>query len=309
MSAITAGDRLPVTKQPGTDVNQVRVLRSEWIKLWSLRSTRWSLAFGLLGMLLGIVVAAFDIGRWSQLSLYSQQHYKSVDTALIGWHLSELAIGVLGVLVITGEYSTGMIRSTFMAVPKRLPVLWAKVLVFALVVLLLSFPMTFVGFFGASAVLAQHHVNPSLSTPGALRAVIAIPLFLAVLAVFTVSLGALIRNSAGAIATFAGIIFVLPGLVGVLSNSLKNSISPYLPSNAASAFFTTPIRQTTSCTRGSVSRCSAATRRCCWRARRCCSLRETFEYRYLTGSGRGLAAVDVRFSCVSHVYRLQRGLS
>jgi hypothetical protein len=105
--------------------------------------------------------------------------------------------------------------------------------------LVLSFPMTFIGFFGASAVLAQHHVNPSLSTPGALRAVIAIPLFLAVLAVFTVSLGALIRNSAGAIATFAGIIFVLPGLVGVLSNSLKNSINPYLPSNAASAFFTT----------------------------------------------------------------------
>jgi ABC-2 type transport system permease protein len=239
MSAITAGDRLPVTKQPGTNVNQVQVLRSEWIKLWSLRSTRWSLAFGLLGMLLGIVVAAFDMGRWSQLALETRLHYKSVDTALIGWHLSELAIGVLGVLVITGEYSTGMIRSTFMAVPKRLPVLWAKVLVFALVVLVLSFPMTFVGFFGASAVLAQHHVNPSLSTPGALRAVIAIPLFLAVLAVFTVSLGALIRNSAGAIATFAGIIFVLPGLVGVLSNSLKNSINPYLPSNAASAFFTT----------------------------------------------------------------------
>jgi len=200
MSAITASDRMPVTKQPGADVSQARVLRSEWIKLWSLRSTRWSLAFGLLGMLLGIVVAAFDMGRWSQLPLDSQQHYKSVDTALIGWHLSELAIGVLGVLVITGEYSTGMIRSTFMAVPKRLP---------------------------------------SLSTPGALRAVIAIPLFLAVLAVFTVSLGAMIRNSAGAIATFAGIIFVLPGLVGVLSNSLKNSINPYLPSNAASAFFTT----------------------------------------------------------------------
>ena len=239
MSAITTVDRLPVATQPGSDVSQARVLRSEWIKLWSLRSTRWSLAFGLLGMLLGIVVAAFDMGRWSQLPLDTQQHYKSVDTALIGWHLSELAIGVLGVLVITGEYSTGMIRSTFMAVPRRLPVLWAKVIVFALVVLVLSFPMTVIGFYGASAVLAQHHINPSLSTPGALRAVIAIPLFLSVLAVFTVALGAIIRNSAGAIAAFAGIIFVLPGLVGVLSNSLKNAINPYLPSNAASAFFTT----------------------------------------------------------------------
>ena len=238
MSAIASLPRVSARPQPGRDISQSQVLRSEWIKLWSLRSTRWSLALGMLGMLLGIVVAGFDMGRWSQLSLDTRLHYKSVDTALIGWHLSELAIGVLGVLVITGEYSTGMIRSSFMAVPKRLPVLWAKVLVFSLVVLVLAFPMTFIGFFGASAVLAQHHVNPSLSSPGALRAVIAIPLFLAVLAVFTVSLGALIRNSAGGIAIFAGVIFVLPGLVGVLSNSLKNAINPYLPSNAASAFFT-----------------------------------------------------------------------
>lgn len=238
MSAITTVDRIPAGTQPGRTVSQSQVLRSEWIKLWSLRSTRWSLAAGLLGLLLGIVVAIFDMSRWSTLPLDTRLHYKSVDTALIGWHLSELAIGVLGVLVITGEYSTGMIRSTFMAVPRRLPVLWAKVLVFATVVLVLAFPMTFIGFFGAAAVMSQHHVNPSLSTPGALRAVIAIPLFLTVLAVFTVSLGALVRNTAGGIAIFAGIIFVLPGLVGVLSTSLKNSINPYLPSNAASAFFT-----------------------------------------------------------------------
>jgi hypothetical protein len=189
MSAITAIDQVPVRSRPGGKVTQSRVLRSEWIKLWSLRSTRWSLAAGLLGLLLGIVVAIFDMSRWSTLPLDTRLHYKSVDTALIGWHLSELAIGVLGVLVITGEYSTGMIRSTFMAVPRRLPVLWAKVLVFATVVLVLSIPMTFIGFFGASAVMGQHHVNPSLSSPGALRAVIAIPLFLTVLAVFTVSLG------------------------------------------------------------------------------------------------------------------------
>jgi ABC-2 type transport system permease protein len=238
MSAITTVDRIPERTQPGRNVTQSQVLRSEWIKLWSLRSTRWSLAAGLLGLLLGIVVAIFDMSRWSTLPLDTRLHYKSVDTALIGWHLSELAIGVLGVLVITGEYSTGMIRSTFMAVPKRLPVLWAKVLVFATVVLVLAFPMAFIGFFGAAVVMSQHHVNPSLSTPGALRAVIAIPLFLTVLAVFTVSLGAVVRNTAGGIAIFAGIIFVLPGLVGVLSTSLKNSINPYLPSNAASAFFT-----------------------------------------------------------------------
>jgi ABC-2 type transport system permease protein len=238
MSALTAVRDLPAAGRRAGRVTQRGVLRSEWIKLWSLRSTRWSLAAGLLGLMLGIVVAGFDMSRWFQLPLEERLHYKSVDNALIGWHLSELAIGVLGVLVITGEYTTGQIRSTFMAVPNRLPVLWAKILVFSAVVLVLSIPMTVLGFYGASAVMTQHHVNPSLASPGALRAVIAIPLFLTVLAVFTVSLGALVRNTAGAIAIFAGVIFVLPGLVGVLSNSLKNAINPYLPSNAASAFFT-----------------------------------------------------------------------
>jgi ABC-2 type transport system permease protein len=228
----------PTPARPGRAVTQAQVLRSEWIKLWSLRSTRWSLALGTLGMLLGIVVAAFDMSRWHTFTPHMRHTYSPIDTALIGWHLAELAIGVLGVLVICGEYSTGMIRSTFMAVPTRLPVLWAKVLVFATVTFALTVPMTFIGFFAASAVLAQHHVNPSLSTPGALRCVIAIPLFLTVLAVFTVALGALVRNIAGGIAIFAGIIFVIPGLVGVLSTSLKNAINPYLPSNAASAVFT-----------------------------------------------------------------------
>lgn len=238
MSALSAVSDVPASASPGRAVTQRQVLRSEWIKLWSLRSTRWSLALGVLGLLLGIVVASFDMSRWNSLPLDTRLHYTSVDTALIGWHLSELAIGVLGVLVICGEYSTGMIRSTFMAVPTRLPVLWAKVIVFAAVTLVLSFPMTFIGFFGAAAVMTQHHVNPSLSTPGALRCVIAVPVFLAVLAIFTVSLGALVRNTAGGIAIFAGIIFVIPGLVGVLSTTLRNAINPYLPSNAASAFFT-----------------------------------------------------------------------
>ena len=238
MTVLTDVSDIPVRARPGRAVTQAQVLRSEWIKLWSLRSTRWSLALGTLGLLLGIVVAAFDMSRWHTFTPAMRRSYSPIDTALIGWHLAELAIGVLGVLVICGEYSTGMIRSTFMAVPTRLPVLWAKVVVFATVTLVLTFPMTFIGFFAASGVLAQNHVNPSLSTPGALRCVIAVPLFLTVLAVFTVALGALVRNIAGGIAIFAGIIFVIPGLVGVLSTSLKNAINPYLPSNAASAVFT-----------------------------------------------------------------------
>jgi ABC-2 type transport system permease protein len=227
-----------VDTRPGRSVALPQVLRSEWIKLWSLRSTRWSLGLGILGMLLGVVVSAFVMARWPHFTSSQRRQFSPVDTALIGWHLSQLAIGVLGVLVICGEYTTGMIRSTFMAVPARLPVLWSKIVVFAAVTLVLALPMTFIGFFGAGAVLSEHHVAPTLSTPGALRCIIAIPIYLAVLAVFTISLGALLRNTAGGIAAFAGIIFVIPGIVSVLSTSLRNAINPYLPSNAASAFFT-----------------------------------------------------------------------
>jgi ABC-2 type transport system permease protein len=238
VSAIGAAPLSPSAPARTGQVTQARVLRSEWTKLWSLRSTRWSLVAVVLGLLLGIANSAFDMSRWYSLPLHVRLDYKSVDNSLIGWHFSQLAVGVLGVLVITGEYATGMIRSTFMAVPTRLPVLWSKVLVFASVVFVLALPATVIDFFVSAAILTQHHVNPSLSTPHALRAVLGIPLFFTALAVFTVALGALIRNTAGAIAAFAGILFVLPGFVGVLSTSLQNAISPYLPSNAASALFT-----------------------------------------------------------------------
>jgi ABC-2 type transport system permease protein len=245
MTTATAAP-LPVDALPGR-VTQTNVLRSEWTKLWSLRSTRWALAAGILGLLLGIADTAFDMSRWYSLPLETRLHYKSVDNSLIGWHFAELAVGVLGVLVITGEYATGMIRSTFMAVPTRLPVLWAKVLVFATVVFALSLPVTLVDFLISSSILTQHHVSPSFSTPGALRAVIGVPLFLTVLAVFTVSLGALLRNTAAGIAT---------------SRTASTRTCPPTRHHDFSRRARTP--PIICCGRGPASRCSAGTRWCYW---------------------------------------------
>lgn len=159
-------------------VTQRRVLRSEWTKLWSLRSTRWSLAAGVLGLLLGIASSAFDMCagtrcRCTCASTTSQSTTRRSAGTSRSWRSA-----MLGVLVVTGEYATGMVRSTFMAVPTRLPVLWAKVLVFASVVLVLAIPATFLDFFISASILTQHHVNPSLSPPHALRAVLGVPLFL-----------------------------------------------------------------------------------------------------------------------------------
>ncbi|HEY4452540.1 MAG TPA: ABC transporter permease [Solirubrobacteraceae bacterium] len=235
-AATTATAALGARPAVGGDVNQARVLRSEWTKLWSLRSTRWSLLFAVISMAgLGVLIAAVSMSRWSHLSPHDRATFDSIGRSLGGYHLAQLAIGVLGVLVISGEYSTGMIRSSLMAVPRRLPVLWAKIGVFASVTFVLMLVSAFIAFFGAQAILTEHHVNVSLGDPHALRALIGTVLFMTVTGILCVALGTIVRSTAGGIATFAGLLFVLPGIVAILPSELGDSISPYLPSSAGGA--------------------------------------------------------------------------
>ena len=103
-------------------VTLATVIVSEWTKLRTLRSTLWSLLAAVFAMaVLGSAVAAVQMSRWSQLEPQERARYDAIDVGVGGYHLAQLAIGVLGVLVISGEYSTGMIRSSLMAVPHRLP--------------------------------------------------------------------------------------------------------------------------------------------------------------------------------------------
>jgi ABC-type transport system involved in multi-copper enzyme maturation permease subunit len=209
------------------------VVRSEWTKLWSLRSTRWSLLVSFIAMAgLGPLVAAVQMGRWGQLQPHDRLTYDAINTGVGGYHLAQLAIGVLGVLVITGEYSTGMIRSSLMAAPRRLPVLLAKLIVFAAVTFVLMLIASLISFFVVQAIVTQHHVQHSIGDPGALRTVVGVALFLTVLSIMCLGIGGILRNTAGGIATFVALLFVLPGISAILPTSLDNSISPYLPLNA-----------------------------------------------------------------------------
>jgi ABC-2 type transport system permease protein len=220
----------------GSHVTQAHVVRSEWTKLWSLRSTRWALLFAVVSMAgLGVLIAAVSMSRWSHLSLQDRTTFDAIDRSLGGYHLAQLAIGVLGVLVISGEYSTGMIRSSLMAVPRRLPVLWAKIAVFASVTFVSMLASAFVAFFAAQAILTAHHVNVTLGHPHALRTLVGTVLFMTVTGILCVALGTIIRSTAGGIATFAGLLFVLPGIVDILPSNIGDSISPYLPSSAGAA--------------------------------------------------------------------------
>jgi ABC-2 type transport system permease protein len=220
-------------------VTQRRVTRSEWTKLFSLRSTRFSLAATVLLVIgIGLLACIVFEARWPHLSAGDKHNFHPLSVSLAGINFAQLAIGVLGVLVITGEYSTGMIRSTLAAVPTRLPVLWAKAAVFAAVAFAISLPATVLVFLVGQAILSGEHINIALSHPGVERALIGAPLFLTAMGLFGLGLGAIIRSTAGGIAALAAIVFVLPPIVGLLPTSVANSIDPYLPSNAGGAVWT-----------------------------------------------------------------------
>jgi energy-coupling factor transporter ATP-binding protein EcfA2 len=141
-------------------------------------------------------------------------------------------------LGLSGEYSTGMIRSSLVAVPRRLPVLWAKLGVFGAATFGLMLAASFVSFFTVQAIVRQRHVQHMLGDPHSLRAVVGTALFLTVLGALALGLGALVRSTAAGIALFVFLLFVLPGTTAILPASVANSVNPYLPLNAGFAVTT-----------------------------------------------------------------------
>lgn len=240
MSAVAAPpSAAPPASSAAGGVTQRRVFLSEWTKLRTVRSTRWALLATLvLTIGIGLLACAVFENRWTHLSLHERLDFHPLRASLVGVNFAQLAVGVLGVLVITAEYSTGMIRATFSAVPKRLPVLWGKAIVFGAVAFLVTLPAIFIVFFAGQAILSGQHLNISISHPGAIRALFGAALFLAVMGLFGLGLGAIVRNTAAGIALLAGIIFVLPPIIGLLPSTVSNSIDPYLPSNAGGAVWT-----------------------------------------------------------------------
>lgn len=222
---------------PVHPVSQRRVLTSEWIKFRTLRSSWITMgvavaAMAVLGLLIGIITNA----NWSHRDPQFAARFNAIDVSLRGSNFAQLAIAVLGVLIISGEYSTGMIRSSLGAVPKRLPVLWAKLAVFAAATLVFMEIASFAAFWLGQAGLGSH--GTTISAPGALRSIIGTGLYLTVVGLLSVALGFIIRSTAGAISAVIGLLLVLPGIMNVLPQSWQDHISPYLPSNAGAAVTT-----------------------------------------------------------------------
>jgi hypothetical protein len=217
-------------------VTQARVLRSEWIKLRSLRSTALTLLAAVVAMVaLAALVGAATNSHWTRMSLIERLRFNAVDRSLAGVHLAQLAVGVLGVLMISGEYATGMVRATLSAVPRRLPVLWAKAALYAAVTFVLMLGSSFVAFLVGQHFLASHGTD--LAAPHAWRAIWGTAGYLTTVALMAVTLGFIIRSTAGGIATLFGLLLVLPGIGLLLPTDWQTHTLPYLPSNAGESLY------------------------------------------------------------------------
>lgn len=238
MSTLTPTVKLPRLDSTGRLAFN-RILLSEWTKLRSVRSTKWSLGVGLLLTIAFPVIVAFATrAHWGSMSPSDRAGRHPLDIALVGVNVAQLAIAVLGVLLISAEYSTGSIRSTFTAVPKRLPVLWAKTIDYAIVTFVLMVPTVLATFFATQAIF---HTIPQLqisfTQAGVARSVFGGALYVALVGIFALAIGAIVRNTAGGIAAFAAIFFVLPPLLFTLPTSWNNAIGQYLPLEAGSQLF------------------------------------------------------------------------
>jgi len=217
------------------------VIRSEFTKIRSVRSTYWTLLVLLaVSVGLGGAISAATASHWNQMSPADQATFDPTQTSLAGmFFLGQLVIVVLGAIVLTSEYSTGMIRTSLSVMPRRPTVFAAKALVLAVVVLVVTVVASFITFFLGQALLASTHHQASLSGPGVMRAVVGSAVYVTLCGLFAFAVGALIRHTAGAITTVIGILFVLPILAHVLPNSWYHGLERWLPSSAGDAISST----------------------------------------------------------------------
>ncbi|HEY5336242.1 MAG TPA: hypothetical protein VIJ71_09500 [Mycobacteriales bacterium] len=239
-------------------VTQLRIVNSEWIKFRSLRSTWWSIGIALL-ISVGLGILFSDL-RGNDIATHGGFEPDPTALSLRGFYLAQLAVGVLGVLSITGEYSTGMIRATLSAVPTRVPVWVGKIAIFAGVIFVITLVAAFVAFLGGQAVLNSYHVHGmlvtgprggvgfvsgpagtfhslgvSLSHPGSVRAVFGAALYMVGVGLLGVGCGFIVRNAGGAIAALFGLLLVLPLLAQALPSSEQQHVTKFLPLLAGTA--------------------------------------------------------------------------
>lgn len=221
----------PVAATPAGRYGMADLVRSEWTKLRTVRSTAWTLGMtALVGLAASGIATGVTRAQWAAMSASNKASFHPVEVSLMGVYLGgTLLLGILGILVMSSEYATGTIRATLAAAPRRPMVLAAKVLVFGAATLVAAEVTAFAGFFLGQALLTSPAPHATLSSPGALRAVAGIGLFLCVVGLLALGIAVLVRHTAGAISAYVGVILVLPIIVSALPGSLEPEIERLLP--------------------------------------------------------------------------------
>jgi ABC-2 type transport system permease protein len=213
-----------------------RVVTSEWVKFTTLRSTVSVLAGAALGMVLIALLVAYNTRH---LSASLDANDVVASSTLQGYYLGQLLIGALGVLFVTGEFSTGMIRATLTAVPRRIPVLWAKLIVFVAVTLTTMLVMCLVAFVAAQALISHYRTGFSLTDPGALRVVLGTAVYLTLVGVIGAAIGWIVRSTPGALVSYLAVVLVVPVILSEALGNWGKHVAQYLPSEAGASFINT----------------------------------------------------------------------
>jgi ABC-2 type transport system permease protein len=223
MTAVT------LTREQPADRYGFRALAtSEWLKLRSTRSTWWTLLVFAVGMI-GIAILVLSHQHWASMNAADRASFDPTNDSYAGLALGQLAVGVLGVLAITSEFSSGLIRATFAAAPRRPLVLAAKIAVVGAVALVAGEILAFAAFAAGEAVLTASAPHATLAQPGVLRAVLMAGAYPALVGLIGLGLGAVIRHTAGAISALVGVLFVLPLILVPLGTSIQNSVGQFMP--------------------------------------------------------------------------------
>jgi ABC-2 type transport system permease protein len=209
------------------------VARAEWTKMRSVRSTMWTLVVTVaLAVGFAALVGVSQVNSWDTLTPVQRLRFDPTSLSLSGVFLAQMAIGVLGVLMITSEYATGQIRATFGATPRRTTVLAAKALTFVVVVVTVGLVALFSAFGIGQAIFSAKHIGVSLGDPGVLRAVVGGALYLAAVGALGLGLGTILRRTAGAIAALVGLLLVIPLVTTFLPAAWNAHLTRYLPAQA-----------------------------------------------------------------------------
>ncbi|MGC0273641.1 ABC transporter permease [Pseudactinotalea sp. Z1739] len=224
-----------------------RTIRSEWLKFWTLPSSIWTIAVTIVVMLgLSALMAwgfTFDPtspggpadGGGADVTMEGGEDFSLTSLGLVAisfsYSVGQIVLAVLGVMVATSEYATGQIRSTLTAVPTRLPVLVAKVVIVILVGLTLGALAVALSWLATTPILEPHGMQLDVSEEGAWRTLFGVPLYLSAIALFSLGIGFLLRHTAGAIAAVLGILLVLP-IVGMIQIDWLQDLALYLPASA-----------------------------------------------------------------------------